>query len=95
MAASWHPWHPDQDGHDRPGQLDLVAAIDLRGLALIFPESAPEANDAVGQQPGDDGEDNGADAQDKPGQVADGKRRGGGRGETFPHQGGRDLHLSQ
>jgi len=59
MAASWHPWHADQDGHDRPGQLDLVVAIDLRGLALIFPGSAPEANDAVGQQPGGDGEDNG------------------------------------
>jgi hypothetical protein len=59
MAASWHPWHADQDGHDRPGQLDLVVAIDLRGLALIFPGSAPEAKDAVSQQPGDDGEDNG------------------------------------
>jgi hypothetical protein len=31
MAASWHPWHADQDGHDRPGQLDLVAAITLMG----------------------------------------------------------------
>jgi hypothetical protein len=49
MAASWHPWHADQDGHDRPGQLDLVAAVDLRGLALIFPGSAPEAHDAGGQ----------------------------------------------
>ena len=55
----------NQDGHDRPGQLDLVAAIDLWGLTVSIRRTTPEADEAVGQQPSHDDEDDSTNAQDK------------------------------
>ena len=34
--------HDDQDRHHRPGQFDLVAAIDLRGLTVFVARTTPE-----------------------------------------------------
>jgi hypothetical protein len=65
------------------GRRSPRSAIDLWGLAAILPGAAPEANDAVGEQPAYDDEDDGANTQDKPGQVMDSERWGGGRDEDI------------
>jgi hypothetical protein len=66
----------DQRRHHRPGELDLVAAVDLRRLAPVVAGPGAEADDAVRQQPADDDEDRRADAEHQQRQRVDLVRRG-------------------
>jgi hypothetical protein len=67
----------DQRRDDRPGELDLVAAVDLRRLAILIAGAGAEADDAVDEQAGDDDEDHRGDAEHQHRQRVDavGRRR--------------------
>jgi hypothetical protein len=79
----------DEQRDDRPGQLDLVAAVDLWRLAVLVARPPAEARHAVGQQPGDDHEDRRADAEQQQRQGVDVVRRRRERVEDARHRSGR------
>src|SRR5262245_10363274 len=71
----------DQDGHDGPCQLDLVAAVHLRRLALVVAGAMAVANDAVDEEPADEEKDAGGDRQHQRRKRQDRVSRSAGGGE--------------
>src|SRR5262245_35093653 len=57
--------HDDEKRNDRPRQLDLCAAVDLRRLDLWAPRPPAEADERVHREAGDDDEDHARDGEDE------------------------------
>ena len=68
----------DQDRNDGPGELDLIAAVDLRGLAVGVRRPMAEADQGIEQQSGDDEKDGQCDGKHQHGKAEGGMRRGAG-----------------
>ena len=61
-----HEDEHDQDRDDRPGQFQLITAVDLGRFRTVVLGTAAEADGGVGEQPADDEENPGADGQREP-----------------------------
>ena len=61
----------DQDGNDRPRQLNLCAPVELSRLATRIPSSPPKLNDPLNQQGEHDDKDESGDNKHKFRQVKD------------------------
>jgi len=59
----------DQNRNDRPGELHLVAAVDLRRLSIVVVCTASEPHGRVQEQAGDDKKNGTADGQNEERQV--------------------------
>src|SRR5262249_29000157 len=67
----------DEDGDDRPGQLDVLATVDLRRLAAVVVFRLPEFDQRVGDETEYDHEDRRGDGIDHQRKVEYRTRRGG------------------
>ena len=75
--------HHDQDGNHCPGQLNLIAAVNLRRLAICIARALPETDKRIEKHSSDDEEDGQSDREHQHGEIEDGMRGRSGRGEML------------
>lgn len=77
----------DENGHDRPSQFYLVAAVNLRRLAIITCGMVTKSNYGIDQKRKNDNKNQAGNDENEKGQVADGIGRSGDRVENVGNRG--------